>query len=215
MRRMIIGLRFCRSLISMRIPSRTIGYTLVEMLAVLGVLGVMSVALLPALQGVNKSSSRKVAVATVMAGLDQARTLAIAQGRSSYVVFATDLTMQDDYRYKAFAVFQDDEALNAKMVSKWILLPAGICFKKVASLVTALPAPFNCAGTSRTLPYVKFGPTGMIQAPTDPSLLQLVLWVGNTGSNGTQFSTDQGQVTAPIEKVSISPSTGRAKYQGD
>jgi prepilin-type N-terminal cleavage/methylation domain-containing protein len=199
----------------MRIFRHKLGYTLIEMLAVLGVLGVMSAAMLPAVLGLNKSSSRRVAVSTVMVGLDQARTLAIAQGRSSYVVFATDLSMGDDYRFKAFAIFQDDESFATKMVNGWKILPTGICFKNVASLVTASTAPFNCAGTTRTLPYVKFGPTGIIQSPTSPGLLQLLIYIGNTATNGTQYSTDQGQATAPVEKVTLSASTGRAKYVVD
>lgn len=197
--------------------NRPIGYTIVEMLVVVGIIAVLLSMTVPAIQGLARSSGRRAAVNTVMAVFDQARALALSQRRPSYVVFGTELTMTDDTRFKSVAIFQDqtDATIPPVMVSKWISLPQGICFKNVnPSFVSAPTKSFTCGSTTRTLPYVKFNSTGSVLEPTNPALLQVLFFQGFTATNGTQISTNSQQASIPQEKITVSFYTGRAKFDG-
>ena len=97
-------------------------FTLIELLTVVSIIAVMLAASLPAVNAISKSSGRKAAVSNVMNALEQARALAIRDGRATYVVFMTNTSAPDNYRNKAYAVFEDTNTTSSAtqvQVTKW------------------------------------------------------------------------------------------------
>ncbi len=193
-------------------------FTLVELLTVMSIICIMLVATVPAIQGLSKSSSRQAAVNMLMDVMDQARGLAITQGRPAYVVFA-DGNLPGDKMDRAVCIFSDnsDPAQPPSMQTKWSTLPTGYCFKNDSSVSTILNAPadtpaitFSGQGfTKVAFPYVRFSATGEVLHPTNPNYSRIVLLNGFTNPNGTQVSTSPSTVT---DQIVVSRYTGRPKY---
>ncbi len=206
-----------------RIPKSRSGWSLVESLAVLGILSLMLAAVVPAVRGMARSSGRVAALDGLTAAFSEARSLAIAQGRPAYLVFA-DAGMAEDRRCRAVCIYQEAEnpADPPVRVTAWSRLPTGFCLNAdpaLASLFTAppeVPAPaFRLAGeaTPRVLPYLKFGPTGEVLYPDDSQWLRVFLFAGSTNADGRQSSTDQAQTLASADQIKVSPFTGIATCQ--
>jgi prepilin-type N-terminal cleavage/methylation domain-containing protein len=199
---------------------RSRAFTLLELLVVIGIISILLVAIIPAVTSLSKSSSGKAAVSNLMNALEQARALALTSGSATYVVFA-DQTTPDNYRCKAFIVFQEDKNFLPVAVTKWHFLPTGVSFQPSAGLLTAQSATpkikFSCPGTMGTtpieLPFIKFDSTGVVAAPTDPAVLFANIFAGSVDSSGRPAFTDQTQkTTGKLDQVTVARFTGRARY---
>jgi prepilin-type N-terminal cleavage/methylation domain-containing protein len=195
-------------------------FTLLEMLLVVGIISILLVALIPAVTSISKSSGSKAAVSNLMNTLEQARALALTSGSATYVVFA-DQTTPENYRCKAYIVFQDDKNFNQVAVTKWYFLPTGISFQPKTGLLTAQtktpPLKFSCPGTVSptpvALPFIKFDSNGMVAEPTAASNMFVNLFSGAVSSSGSPTFTDQNQATnQKFDQVAIARFTGRARY---
>ena len=202
-----------------RLP-RCTGFSLVELLVVIGVISMMLVLIAPAVTSLSKSSGRKSAVSNLMNALEQARSLAVSSGSATYVVFA-DQSTPADYRCRAFMVFQDRANFSQAAVTGWRFLPIGIAFRPDKGLVTpptaASPLKFACGGalgpTPRALPYVKFDPTGIVSAPTDPNALFVDIFAGAVDEAGRANYTDDAQrQSQKFDAVVLARLTGRVRY---
>ena len=201
-------------------------FTLIEMLAVIAITSMLLAVSLPAFNGMIRSSSRRAAISQTMGLLDQARSLAIAEGRPTYVVFADSTFPTPDHWYRAAAIFQDAEAAATSpvMLTAWSMLPPGYSFNcNMAPSVFSAKDPTNTRfpvmGETKAIPYIKFGPTGSVMYPNnDPSLARVFLFVGYTSGGTAQIATDPGQrtsittLTGASEQIKLSLSTGRPKY---
>lgn len=124
----------------------TAGFTLVEMLAVTAIIGVLAALTVLGVRGVGGGASRKAAVGTLMSVFDQARMLAISDGRPTYVVFASTqkgqtqanaAALPDSIWGRAYALFEDNAITDATTAtglypaqrSAWLYLPVGVAFK--------------------------------------------------------------------------------------
>ena len=152
---------------SRRRPARasagTVGFTLVEMLVVIGIITILLALLTLGVRGLNGSTNRRSAVGTLMGIFDQARGVAISDGRATYVVFVSAPGGKDQSGAgvparmwgQAYALFEDpvlqDSTTADKFVpqqrSAWLYLPTNVAFKCVsgsdsspASLTASLPA---------------------------------------------------------------------------
>lgn len=209
------GSRRCRGVVT-----RQHAFSLVELLVVMGIIVIMLVALAPAVTSLSKSSGRKSAVSSLMNAMEQARSLAISSGSATYVVFG-DQSLPDDYRCRALIVFQDQPDFTQRAVTNWRFLPVGIALRPAMGLLSApggaTPVRFACPGpfgsAPRVLPYVKFEPTGMVSAPTDPNMLFVDIFAGAVDLAGSANYTDNAQrQSQKFDAVVLARLTGRARY---
>ena len=215
--------------------SRSNGFTLLELLLVIGILTLLLGALIPAVTSLSKSSGRKAGVKLLVGILEQARATAIKDGRSTYVAFAaqptsgttslTDQTLIDRYFYHAFAVFEDDPAGTAKVqITSWKILPVGISLRTEISFDNAsngawgttdfvfTPAPSG--SQTQQFPFIKFNANGEVVAPPARA--------GSTSTSAIPLRLFEGYVTDKIEKptskanmdetINLARLTGRAEY---
>ncbi len=127
---------------------RRAGFTLVEMLTVMGIIVLLLVATLPALRGLNQSESRRGAIGNLLGVLDQARMMAISNGLATYVVFACPANasqVNPDLLGRAYAIYQDNDNVSFTPVQKtaWLPLPKGIAFK-VQAVTDGAAVPNDC-----------------------------------------------------------------------
>ena len=191
-------------------------------MVVIGIIAIMMAAVLPVVSSLSKSSGRKGAVSNLITILDQARALALADGRNTYVAFATNKVppaLFAEYAYKSYAVFEDDASGNPRaiQVTKWQKLPAGISLRnETATLLATTPVTFKFTpgGTiTPTLdcPYVQFAPTGAVEQPTTG--LRLVVFEGFYQPPATETATARGADGQPVsDAILIARYTGRAAY---
>ena len=132
------------------------GFTLIEMLSVLGIVGFLTTLTVLSVRGLGGGTSRKAAVGTLMGMFDQARMVAISDGRPTYVVFASEphgqsqdtSALTDTMWGRAYALFEDpvmsDAASTASFLpvqrSAWLYLPTGVAFKCDSSSDNTAPS---------------------------------------------------------------------------
>jgi type II secretory pathway pseudopilin PulG len=209
------------------------GFTLLEMLFVMGVIVLLLGLLVPAVTSLSKSNGRKAAIANLLGGIEQARAQAIADGQATYVVFptfgsGTSQTILDRYNYKSYAIFEDNPAGAGAVnqLTPWRTLPTGVSLRSnqgsgyaVTNLVTpaALPTPTPALtftpdqSSSPTFYLVKFDPTGALDAPANNVVLGLFEgFVSNGNETFTSLKDKNGNPLAS-EYLSIGQYSGRAE----
>ena len=96
-------------------------------------------------RGLNGGTSRRAAVGTLMGIFDQARAVAVTDGRATYVVFVSTTRSQGDASTavypamwgRAYALFEDPALQDSTKASdfvpqqrsSWFYLPTGVAFK--------------------------------------------------------------------------------------
>lgn len=198
----------------------SLGFTVIELLAVVTIVGVMAVVSLPAMVGLSKSARGASALGITMSGVDQARNQAISSGTPSYLVLTTtDTVWPKDYRGRAFGVFSESflpasESYTQFQVGKWTILPDGVCFKPDpetvygatgSPLTTVYFSPLN-----QMLPIVavKFNSLGAIEQPTDPANARIRLFTGVIGADGNVVETSKAGANGEYN-IRLAYSTGR------
>ncbi|MGB8168174.1 MAG: hypothetical protein WCF18_11825 [Chthoniobacteraceae bacterium] len=218
------------------------------MLVVISIILLVAVVALPGINSLSKSAARRSSVSLVMAALDQARTQAVAQSATVYFVFANgdpQLAFSseagkpgEDYRFRAFAVFQEtyippqpnasaEDAARPYIrlpVRPWTLLPQGVAFRPdelpregdkippIKTIFSGKKDEFYCqpAKAKIQLPYIKFNATGAIEEPTEADLARVSIFEGFVDANNRAVVTNPAKAMAD-ETITLSLFTGRAK----
>lgn len=112
------------------------GFTLTELLVVIGIIGLMLALVLPAFTGLGRSAGMNSAVMQVRTTLALARQWAITSRQSTYVVFADGTTVsaaaatERDKAYRAFAVWGTGQT---NYIKEWVTLAPGVVITSDAS----------------------------------------------------------------------------------
>ena len=202
-----------------RQPHRTgVAFTLVELLVVMGVISVLLVTVLPAFKGLGRATGQRGAVGTMLGVLDRARTMAISDGLSTYVVFACPTTgsasLKPELIGTAYAIYEDHDNINfaPEQRTPWIRLPTNVAFKIADDSgshlsvtkrplvapgqvnsdptfpVSAGSLPPGTAATSMQLPYWKFDGTGAVDEQ-NALYLRVLLFSGVIDANHNEIPT--------------------------
>lgn len=117
------------------------GFSLVELMAVVGIMALLAVVGVPALKGLTGSGGRKQAMSQLLGALEVARNTAISSGTNAAVIFPdSSFSLGDAYKYRSMAVVAwnpTNPATPGNMVGSWIALPQGISFFPAS--ISALP----------------------------------------------------------------------------
>ena len=218
-------------------PERSVGgFTLLELLVVMGIILIALAALVPAVTSLSKSGGRRAARNSLLGGIEQARAEAIKSSQATYVVFpaftsGTQSTL-DRYNYRSYAIFKDDAAIpgNVKQLTDWKSFPTGVALRAAAYTIngvdvrpllsTALsPAPaFTFTpdlSAGAVFRCIKFNSNGEVEAPTfTPSQPVYVgIFEGYVQVDGTEVATTKDGSGNPsaVEYLMVSQFTGRAE----
>lgn len=203
-------------------------FSLVEMLVVAGMVALLLTVTVPAIRGMMGSYGKVAAVDQLLSLFDHARSLALAQGRSTYVAFA-DADSQPDYRCRAAAIFQDTEDLAnpPAQITPWQELPPGYCFSSSPDSPSLLDIPQEQTPSETTnpsfprpvtkvaapLPYVKFNASGAVAYPADSTRARLFLSLGYLDKEKRLILTGpQSTKSQAPQQIRLSVFTGRASY---
>ncbi len=200
-------------------------FTLIELLVVIAIIAILLVAVMPVVTSLSKSSGRKGAISLMLGTLEQARSLAIKDGRSTYVVFpagtaATDPNVDSRYFCHSAAIFEEEEdpanpgTFKQKQVTEWKILPTGVSLRSdisAAPWTTDISFAFTPEGATKTekFPYLKFNPSGQVESPAPANnQIQLRIFEGYV-SGGTEHVTSSKDFDETIMVTTIS---GRSTY---
>jgi len=204
-------------------------FTLLELLVVIGIIAIALVALIPAVSSLSKSSGRKGAITLLLNVFEQARTLAIKDGRPTYLVFAaqfpvgtsatTDQNIIDRYFYRSVAIFEDDATDPSKpkvQVTEWKTLPTGISLRSEISDSASSSGwsggdfVFSATKSTVKFPFIQFNSSGGVDSPVPSGGGQVQLRVFEGYISGTtEHATN---VKNFDETIVVSPLSGRATY---
>ena len=213
---------------------RSQGFTLLELLVVIAIIAILLVAMVPAISSLSKSSGRKLAVSNLMGAMEQARSQAIKDGRSTYVALAaqptdsttgiSDQNIINRYFYHSYAIFEDDPSDTTKpkiQVTPWKIFATGISLRTeisfsssnttTNSVWSSIDFAFTPAGTStQKFPYLEFDNTGALVSPAGAAIGPIGIRLFEGYVSGTfEHPTTQANKD---EVINIAPVTGRASY---
>ncbi len=202
------------------------GFTLVELLAVMGIMVIMTAFLIPALGSITGSKGRQGAINQLMGSFDRARVAALESSSDVTIAFADATFPVESMRYRSFIIFrprlESDIPSSAQpganpsvFLSDWQTLPQGLSLKSEPSSLVgnntgssfSVPGNFPMVGSGR-LPTVVFNSSGAIASPVD-TFLQLLIYEGFHTSGRDVFTSP-----SPLfDKIVFSRYTGRARLE--
>jgi prepilin-type N-terminal cleavage/methylation domain-containing protein len=205
--------------------TRHAAFTLLELLVVMGIIALLLAALIPTVN-ISKSTGRKGAVSNLVGAFEQARSLAIKDGRPAYVVLTTNLSSTDQnlvqrYSYRSYAIFEDEEdpakpgTFKQKQSTEWKVLPTGVSLRSDISAtpwVADIDFPFTPEGASKTekFPYLKFNSSGQVDSPAPANgQIQLRIFEGYVSAGGSEHMTSSKNFD---ETITIGTVSGRSTY---
>jgi prepilin-type N-terminal cleavage/methylation domain-containing protein len=190
------------------------GFTLVELLVVIGIMAILIAFALPSFVGIGRGSKMSSALLEVRSTLTLARQWAITHRESTYVVFPQYLN-DTNKANRAIAVYG---AKTGNYVSQWIYLPDGVIIAQAVSGDvfdlgldrTGLPG-FKPAALVKVLQFTPGG-TARWNAPFGGSSSVINLYLTEGWVNPVSGGTDS-KPNAFTNELEISGLTGIARYR--
>ncbi len=193
------------------------GFTLVELLAVVGIMAIILFIALPSFESFKLRSSSS-AIPTLMSTLRLARQYAITHRQEVFVVFpdgrgAYSPPGEVTKAYTAYAVIASNRATDRyEYITEWKTLPKGVFFHPSLGIgessvfnsygtgnITYFPFP-NDSGANRNLCAVKFRPNGrayLVNTSKNGWGGPLTSWIPITAGY-LEVNTNSGTVGSPL-----------------
>ncbi|MDQ8192043.1 pilus assembly FimT family protein [Roseibacillus persicicus] len=208
------------------------GFTLIEVLVVMGIMAVFLVMGAFLFQGAGKSESRDAVRSLLLAGLNNAQTRALSSGEPVAMVMTPYDQGLEDRLGRAFTLFevrQDDvtgDFIAGKQLRRWADLPGRFIFSKGGTVSDSGQNAFDQEAVvtisvrddnspqkrSVEMPAIIFGSTGSVIWPSGEAELELHVGEG-TVQNGVAVGTGaDNNDWRKREVIIIGRQTGRARY---
>jgi prepilin-type N-terminal cleavage/methylation domain-containing protein len=230
---MISRVRFHRRVHAFTLPERRgrHAFTLIELLVVMGIISILLVAVIPVVNSLSKSGSRKAAIGNLLGAIEQAHAQGIKDGQATYVVFPTFTSASqatlDRYHHKSYAIFEDDPAApgTPKQLTNWKALPVGVALRSAGTgslpaltkTTSAAPSftPTFAPESAATASFfcLKFNSNGeVVSPPSPPSDVTLTVFEGyvNVTTEVITGSKDGSGNPLASQSIRIARLTGRA-----
>ncbi|MEM9016253.1 MAG: prepilin-type N-terminal cleavage/methylation domain-containing protein [Verrucomicrobiota bacterium] len=223
------------------IALRKSGYSLVEMLTVMGVAALLLAVAAPSL--VSLAPSRKAAVYQLAGTLENARARALASQNPVYLAVSNENFPEARSRFRTYAIFETTSNSGSwsereiRQTTEWFSLPEGVVFGESSHFEAVSDFPFRTLHesgrlrrfpvrlaadetSSVLLPYLVFGPDGAVRVPSigEADALHLAVVEGfpeGTGIVLTSSIREAGRDLGRSELISISFYTGRSRILTD
>lgn len=104
------------------------GFTLVELLIVIGLIAILTTLVVPAVRGMVGVGGRRGGMNTISSTIDKARLAALESGMTVRVAFPFSAG-DPDAGFSSFIVFRqgrEDETNDVVPLSRWVRMPAGV-----------------------------------------------------------------------------------------
>jgi prepilin-type N-terminal cleavage/methylation domain-containing protein len=213
-----------------RLQKRCRGFTLVELLVVVGLMAVVMAVTIAGLQMSSGGAKMRTALFQLKSTLSLARQQAITRREPIYVVFPEpsstfqDAAQRSRLSYQAYGVWSPSEGY----INEWAALPPGVIFHWTISAsevntanvfanstATRFNIPATTAGRANrpygaTVPCVSFLPNGRLNQ-TGGTAVEVFLREGTL--NPTDPTVAITQQFRRVESVIIRPLTGQMKFR--
>lgn len=198
------------------------GFSLLEMLVVVGMIAALTALTLPSLWSLLGVGGRAGGASVVQSALEQARLAAVESGQTTYVGFPTNI-FDSESAYSSLILFREatpDEVAAGKIIvplSRWLKLPQGIYLQlgtnfavgstnvTTSALATSIPKLSTSGGAVAVsniaaIAFDRFGKLKRANVPVD-------IRVGEkTGPTNNFLGFDDNFI-----ELTIQPLTGRVR----
>ncbi len=179
------------------------GFTLIELMVVLGIIGLITLFALPAFQGAGRMPAMRSSVNTLRSTISLARQHAITQRTVTHVVFPVNNAIVSDGAFRSYNVY---DTVAEEFLFEWRHLPQGIVFDDVH-----LPTKnvFEIGQVVDGMRAISFKPTGVMDN-VQTEIIFTEGYVEGTTPQRAPATVNQPRLTLALD---IYPFTGHARVR--
>lgn len=197
-------------------PSTGKGFSLLELLTVIGIISVLAVITLAVGPGLLRSNAMSSSLSQVASAVSLARSDAIRSRKQTYFALAPTTSPFDTRSFSAYAVLRKEDAsgTNFAYVVPWQKLPTGVLFNLDAASSNQLPStvlPYPTAKSpTNSLRVISFVSDGSLEEDMHPQKPILPLQVG-TRLTATEAPSYQGNYQT--NQILVERLSGKVKVE--